>query len=616
MSISLVRSRPLDPLFLAEDGLASGSSVPSAAVVFGQSPESAMVNEIFNNPDAWNLHVPEQQREEIHSAGSVDPTSGNSLSGPSSSSSSSSRIGQQENQHATTSSTKKLKVSKGARHPEGYHLKRKSKLHAEAFTLKPFESRHLVIPYLSSASSASSLPSSTPSLNSSLPTISDEDSMDTHSKSLQLSQSRWRGIKEKDDVPSESLSLLALMEPSNNMSPAAEERMSILWSHQNIFRAFPTPKGGEYDVRKESPSSSSLPSSESTGANSRIAVNSALPLSAPVENERQVSPQTGVMKPRRNVPPLKISTTKTRTITRTTTIITVQSPEKSSPASLALISASTTWNILELYGDSPGPSPSPKGVAVPKTSGHINSSFKSSDLHFPSVPRLNPPKSAFASRFTDSTNSSKIVELPADFVIPKLPRTKSKVRGPRKVPHSPMRITLPKEVPPPLPEKDAPRVKDRKSGKVRPLPKVPRAHSPPPPVPAMSVSKRQAPPPMPPALPSTTSIAKVSTTPDSSPPPVPKKAVTSSSTSTSALSSRGKKLAIRSRMPPPPPLPLDSPLPPLPPKAVAAELDALKDQVADAKIGLEGVQEPQVPAVVETVTLKVPEVQIGECSIF
>ena len=63
MSISLVRSRPLDPLFLAEDGLASGSSIPSAAV-FGQSPESAMVNEIFNNPDAWSLHVPTQQEGE------------------------------------------------------------------------------------------------------------------------------------------------------------------------------------------------------------------------------------------------------------------------------------------------------------------------------------------------------------------------------------------------------------------------------------------------------------------------------------------------------------------------------------------------------------------------
>lgn len=46
------RSRPIDSIFL-EDGLVSGSnSVPSAAV-FG--PESAMVNEIFNNPDAWSV---------------------------------------------------------------------------------------------------------------------------------------------------------------------------------------------------------------------------------------------------------------------------------------------------------------------------------------------------------------------------------------------------------------------------------------------------------------------------------------------------------------------------------------------------------------------------------
>lgn len=48
------RSRPLDPLLL-DDGLVSGGSIPSAARYLGQTPESAMVNEIFNNPDAWNV---------------------------------------------------------------------------------------------------------------------------------------------------------------------------------------------------------------------------------------------------------------------------------------------------------------------------------------------------------------------------------------------------------------------------------------------------------------------------------------------------------------------------------------------------------------------------------
>lgn len=57
----------MDSTFL-EDGLVSGgSSIPSAAV-FG--PESAMVNEIFNNPDAWSVQFGVEGH--MDSAGPID----------------------------------------------------------------------------------------------------------------------------------------------------------------------------------------------------------------------------------------------------------------------------------------------------------------------------------------------------------------------------------------------------------------------------------------------------------------------------------------------------------------------------------------------------------------
>ncbi|KAF5366348.1 hypothetical protein D9757_011464 [Collybiopsis confluens] len=635
MSISsLLRSRPLDPLLL-EDGLASGSSsfLSSAPVLgLGQTPESAVVNEIFNNPDAWSVQVP------VHEEGNglavsvgTGITSGDSMSGSRQSGSSGDAV------HASgSSSSKKLKSSMSARHTEGYHLKRKSKLHVEAFTLRPFESRHLVIPYLTSASSisdssslSSSITATTPSLNSSLPTISDEDSVGSHAKSLRLSRiPRWRGMRDTNNDydhdeknrATDSFSLMELMEPSNALSPEAGERMSILWSHQNIFRAFPTPNGTDFTL------GSSVPDSSKSSAG-RVAVNSALPLSLSHNMvERRKSVQTTVMKPRRNVPSLTISTTTTRTTkTRRTTVFVVQSPEKSSPAtSIAIVSASATWSILDLYGDSPKhtatatASPSPKAVILPKTSGHLHSSFKSSDLQLPplpALPRLTAPKSAFVSRFTDSTGhtgsgSAKIVELPADFVIPTtttatnsrppLLRAKSaKVRGPRKVPHSPLpmpkSIILPKgdDVPPPLPEKDGVAVmmktkdRDRKS-KVRPLPKVPlRLQSPPPPLPVLQIPAVSFP------APTTKTKTKTMESTFAARKPLEKSGSSSSSSSTSTTSittavsslssststsasttppsisvaslvQKVNKSALRSRMPPPPPLSLNSPLPPLP----------------------------------------------------
>ncbi|KAJ4490486.1 hypothetical protein J3R30DRAFT_3399815 [Lentinula aciculospora] len=580
--IQPTHSRPLDPLFL-EDGLLSGTSIPS--VGFGQSPESAMVEEIFNNPDVWSVQFDED--DSVNSGGAAD-------FGPNSVSSMSSILGkgstrgewERSREMATSpgSSTKK-KRSKSARLPEGYHLKRRSKLQLEAFTLKPFESRHRIMPYLSSASSMSDSPSiasSTPSLNSSLPTISDQDSVRSHLKSIPSAPVKWRGMQDTNEGP--DLSLVALMEPSNNISPEAGERMSILWSHQNIFRAFPTPKGVEYEFREGSSGSQS--SAQSIGSTME-AVTSAFPF----KEEQGDSAQPGVMKPRRNVPPLTISTTTRMTTTTTTTVITVQSPARSSPASITVVSASATWSILELYGDSP--KPSPKFPKLPKTSGHLDRSFKSSDLQLPSRPRL-PPKSAFATNFPSqqlypesATTATAIVELPADFVIPDLPRLEPKSKGPRIVPPSQMRITMVKDLDtPPLLEKDATVLRSRKNGKVRPLPQVPRYHSPPPPVPTLPTNAITLP------LKTVTMLATgISMLPQ------PSNTTTHSfdskeqfimdplqNPSSSHLlqtdkthlevSARGKKTALRSRMPPPPPLSLDSPLPPLPSDVEEPQVDS------------------------------------------
>ncbi|KAJ3872745.1 hypothetical protein F5051DRAFT_146924 [Lentinula edodes] len=472
--------------------------------------------------------------------------------------------------HISGSSTKKRRPN-SARVPEGYHLKRRSKLQLEAFTLRPFESRHRIMPYLSSASSmsdSSSIASSTPSLNSSLPTISDEDSLRSNLKSVKAPV-KWRGMQDIDEGPHSSLSLVALMESSNNISPEAGERMSILWSHQNIFRALPTPKGVEYSFREESPSSSQ-PSAESIGSTMH-AVTRAFPL---LETQGDSS-QPGVMKPRRNVPPLTISTTTRTTTTTITQVVTIQSPAKSSPASITVVSASATWSILELYGDSP--KPSPKLPKLPKTSGHLDRSFKPSDLQFPSRPRL-LPKSAFASNFPSgqlqSEFTSRIVELPANFVNPDL---KPKLKGAS----SQMKSDLVK--------KDAALSGSRKNGKVRPLPQVPRDHSPPPPVP-MIPFKVTSPPttmivsaavgasnPSFASLPSDSESRLTLGHPSASPFPRPHKAHSDVASSEATL--RTKKSALRTRMPPPPPLPLDSPLPALPANAIhelQAPIEGLK----------------------------------------
>ncbi|KAJ3746296.1 hypothetical protein DFH05DRAFT_932603 [Lentinula detonsa] len=545
--IQPTRSRPVDPLLL-EDGLNSGSSsIPSVSFSFGQSPESAIVDEIFNNPDVWSVQFGEPDDMDSESAvnlGGLD--------------SGSTRLGEGSTHKGRTTSrdavhrsgsptTIKKRRSKSARLPEGLYLKRRSKLQIEAFTLKPFESRHRVMPYLSSASSmsdSSSIDSSTPSLNSSLPTISDEDSLRSQLKSVPLAPVRWRGMQDINEGPNDSLTLVALMEPSNNMSPEAGERMSILWSHQNIFRAFPTPKGVDYEFREGSSGSQS--SAKSTGSTME-AVTSAFVLTGELGD----SSQTGVMKPRPNVPPLTISTTTRMTTTTTTTVITVHSPARSSPASVTVVSASATWSILELYGDSP--KPSPKFPKLPKTSGHLDRSFRSSDLRLPS----RPPNTAFATNFPSQQSRAEsipgIVELPADFVIPELQKVKPKpkLKGPRMSPPSHMKIAMVKDLDlVPLPEKEVTTSRNGMNGAVRPLPQVPRDQSPPSLVPAFSTKTTAVPP-------QNSSPSLPSRTPKAHP-----------SVSHSDTTSRAKKSALRSRMPPPPPLPLDSPLPPLPSDAV------------------------------------------------
>lgn len=56
---------PLDSLLLHLDGdgrLITTTSTPSPSV-YGITPESAMVNEIFHNPDSWDAHFDDLEED-------------------------------------------------------------------------------------------------------------------------------------------------------------------------------------------------------------------------------------------------------------------------------------------------------------------------------------------------------------------------------------------------------------------------------------------------------------------------------------------------------------------------------------------------------------------------
>ncbi|KAE9387390.1 hypothetical protein BT96DRAFT_1025906 [Gymnopus androsaceus JB14] len=103
--------------------------------------------------------------------------------------------------------------------------------------------------------------------------------------------------------------------------------MSILWSQPNLFRALPSPEfnfGGD--------TAGSQPSAGLASALFHM-------------TEREISLETDGRHP----------------LTTMSTTSSILSPEIASPGSVMVVSASATWNILELYGDSPEPSPQDTG---------------------------------------------------------------------------------------------------------------------------------------------------------------------------------------------------------------------------------------------------------------
>ncbi|KAK0216519.1 hypothetical protein EDD85DRAFT_798324 [Armillaria nabsnona] len=128
-------------------------------------------------------------------------------------------------------------------------------------------------------------------------------------KSTSPAGTEWKSVadEEEGDLDEQRFSLVSIMEPSKRDLPIDLKRMSMLWTHGNIFRALPSPTTN----------------------------------SPPLTPNTEDSPAQSTTLPPTRAPRLDIAAT-----------ITVHSPSPS-PNSAA-VSASATWSILEMYGVSPG----------------------------------------------------------------------------------------------------------------------------------------------------------------------------------------------------------------------------------------------------------------------
>ncbi|SJL06918.1 uncharacterized protein ARMOST_10260 [Armillaria ostoyae] len=128
-------------------------------------------------------------------------------------------------------------------------------------------------------------------------------------KSTSPAGTEWKSVADEEEgsLDEQRFSLVSIMEPSKRDLPIDLKRMSMLWTHGNIFRALPSPTTN----------------------------------SPPLTPDTEDPPtQSTTLTPAR-APRLEIAAT-----------ITVHSPSPS-PISAA-VSASATWSILEMYGVSPG----------------------------------------------------------------------------------------------------------------------------------------------------------------------------------------------------------------------------------------------------------------------
>ncbi|KAK0445006.1 uncharacterized protein EV420DRAFT_1484437 [Desarmillaria tabescens] len=156
-------------------------------------------------------------------------------------------------------------------------------------------------------------------------------------KSTSPAGTEWKSVadeEEEGNLDEQRFSLVSIMEPSKRDLPIDLKRMSMLWTHGNIFRALP------------SPTTNSPPSTPDT----------------------EVPPTQSIPLTPARAPRLDI----------TTTTITVHSPSPS-PIS-AVVSASATWSILEMYGVSPE---SPMTERVPPGQQHLAKQISSPFLQVP-----------------------------------------------------------------------------------------------------------------------------------------------------------------------------------------------------------------------------------------
>ncbi|KAK7045952.1 hypothetical protein VNI00_006947 [Paramarasmius palmivorus] len=416
--------------------------------------------------------------------------------------------------------------------------KRKSK--PPAFKLKPFTHKHHLMP-INDASLPTSDSSSSDSLfdspdPKSTPESSDSEKVeDSDEGSLVVTKSRtkWAGVPE-DVGLDQHQSLAQLLESSTSITAELfEQRMSILWSQGNIFRAFPTPKDVDFGDDLISPetgiaTSSFIVSSPKgqhslTTSSSRVAIRSSRSSSLKI--------------------PLRISTT---TTTTTKTVISVNTP---SPVSVTVITGSSSaYSIFELYGASPysdgftpaeksklpktslpnhtmfeaishPPLPNSKSILAPKTSHPTTTTFQTS-----SRPPFSPHTSftaMFSAKFTRTTflsegemmpppkSSSQIVELPESVSV-SVPRPKKEPPALRIETSVPSRLELKsrlvKEVGPTVSSKKS--TGGMKSPGIRPLPQPPRSITPPPPVPSLPRLAKAGAVSVPPPVPSLPSVAK------------------------------------------------------------------------------------------------------------
>ncbi|KAK0502508.1 hypothetical protein EDD18DRAFT_693885 [Armillaria luteobubalina] len=128
-------------------------------------------------------------------------------------------------------------------------------------------------------------------------------------KSTSPAGTEWKGVadEEEGDLDEQRFSLVSIMEPSKRDLPIDLKRMSMLWTHGNIFRALPSPTTN----------------------------------SPPLTPDAEGPPAQSTTRALTKAPRLDIAAT-----------ITVHSPSPS-PISAA-VSASATWSILEMYDVSPG----------------------------------------------------------------------------------------------------------------------------------------------------------------------------------------------------------------------------------------------------------------------